>query len=126
MLLPSGYLFNLSIFTSVDDLSTSTSNAVDISVPNADLILTNNTTFNELKSIQNKFMKKDILDNKTKNFENVCQYLDEKNILKFQDIIKFDGNNPAFFYLTKNKNISNLAKFIQKLAKLEIFLFLVK
>lgn len=80
-----------------------------------DLILTNNTTFNELKSIQNKFMKKDILDNKTKNFENICQYLNEKNILKFQDIIKFDGNNPAYFYLTKNKNISNLAKFIQKL-----------
>lgn len=80
-----------------------------------DLILTDNKTFNKLKPIHKYFMKKDILDNYSDNFINICTFLSEDNILKYQDIIDFTGDRPALFNLTHNNNISSLSKFIIKL-----------
>lgn len=80
------------------------------------IIFKNYNIFKELISYHKIFMKKNILIGNPYNFNLICQYLKEDDILKYQDIINFSYiKHPAIFDLLKNSNIKNITLLINKL-----------
>lgn len=80
------------------------------------LILTNNFIFSELSDYHKYFMKKEVLDGDSENYNYICKYLDKKYIIEYQNIINFSHyKNPSLFEFIINKNIKNLSSLIENL-----------
>jgi len=80
-------------------------------------ILSNNTLFNLLNKFHYLFMNHDTLDAHISNYQYILEFLSPQNIIKYIHLLQLNHHsNPPLFYLSKNKNIKSLSKFIKQLS----------